>query len=75
MSTEYVTVSARVSREVWEKAKRYGINVSEVVRKALEREVRRREVEWAISVMEEIAGRAQLDRPSWRIIREHREKL
>ncbi|MEM4853126.1 MAG: type II toxin-antitoxin system CcdA family antitoxin [Thermofilum sp.] len=72
---EYVTVSARVSREVWEKAKRYGINVSEVIRRALEREVKRREVDWAVNVMDEIAGRAQLDRPSWQVIREHREKL
>ncbi|MEM2275021.1 MAG: hypothetical protein QXD46_06625 [Thermofilum sp.] len=69
------TVSARVGREVWEKAKRCGISVSEVVRRALEREVRRREVEWAVNVMDDIARRAQLDKPSWQIIREHREKL
>ncbi|MEM1522600.1 MAG: type II toxin-antitoxin system CcdA family antitoxin [Thermofilaceae archaeon] len=72
---EYVTVSARVNREIWEKAKRYGINVSEVIRRALEREVKSREVEWAVNVMDDIARRAQLDKPSWQIIREHREKL
>ncbi|ABM81323.1 type II toxin-antitoxin system CcdA family antitoxin [Hyperthermus butylicus] len=38
-----VVVSARISRELYEKAKRYGINISEVVRKALEEEVKRRE--------------------------------
>lgn len=74
-SVEFVTVSARVSREVWVKAKKYGVNVSEVIRRALEEEVRRRELEWALSVMEDIAERARLEKPSWQIIREFRDKL
>ncbi len=38
----YVTVSAKVRRELLEEAKRLGINVSELIRRALEEEVRRR---------------------------------
>lgn len=68
-------MSARVSREVWAKAKRYGVNVSEVVRRALEEEVRRRELEWALSVMDDIAGRARLEKPSWQVVREFRDRL
>jgi uncharacterized membrane protein len=41
----YVTVSARIRRELYEKLKRYGIVVSDVIRRALEEEVRRREEE------------------------------
>jgi len=38
-----VVVSARISRGLYEKARRHGINTSEVVRRAIEEEVRRRE--------------------------------
>jgi antitoxin CcdA len=38
----YVAVSARIRRELYEKIQRYGIRVSEVIRKALEEEVGRR---------------------------------
>jgi len=38
-----------------EKAKKYGINVSEVLRRALEEEVRKREEEEARKVAEELA--------------------
>ncbi len=38
----YVTVSAKVRRELLEEARRLGVNVSEVIRRALEEEVRRR---------------------------------
>ena len=41
----YVTVSARIRRELYEKLKRYSVNVSDVIRRALEEEVRRREEE------------------------------
>ena len=40
----YVTVSAKVRRELVEEARRLNINVSEVVRRALEEEVRRRKL-------------------------------
>jgi len=38
-----ITVSAKVDRMVVEKAKKYGINISELMREALKREVERRE--------------------------------
>ncbi len=41
----YVTVSARIKRELYEKLKKYNVNVSYVIRRALEEEVRRREEE------------------------------
>jgi post-segregation antitoxin (ccd killing protein) len=42
---EYVTVSAKVKRDIYEKLKKYKIPISSVIRKALEDEVRRREEE------------------------------
>ncbi len=39
----YVTVSAKIQRELHRKLKEYRIPVSEVIRRALEEEVRRRE--------------------------------
>ncbi|RLE56504.1 MAG: hypothetical protein DRJ32_07830 [Thermoprotei archaeon] len=41
----YVTVSTKVRRELKEEAERLGIKVSEVLRRALEEEVRRRKLE------------------------------
>ncbi|WP_054857636.1 type II toxin-antitoxin system CcdA family antitoxin [Vulcanisaeta sp. JCM 16159] len=49
----WVTVSTKVRREILEKARRYGINVSEVLRKALEEEVMRRENEELIGLLKE----------------------
>ena len=43
----FVTVSAKVRRELWEKLRGYGVNVSEVIKRSLEEEVRRREEEEA----------------------------
>ncbi|MCY0867626.1 MAG: type II toxin-antitoxin system CcdA family antitoxin [Desulfurococcus sp.] len=40
--SEYVIISARVKRELLEEAKRLNINISELIRNALENEVRRR---------------------------------
>ena len=42
---DYVTVSARIRRELYEKLKKYEIAISDVTRKALEEEVRKREEE------------------------------
>jgi post-segregation antitoxin (ccd killing protein) len=69
----YVTVSTKVRRSLVEKARRYGINLSELMRKAIEEEIRKKEVEWALNVMEEISKKARLDRPSNELIREFRE--
>jgi antitoxin CcdA len=41
----WITVSAKIRRELYEKLKKYGVPVSEVIRRALEEEVRRREEE------------------------------
>jgi antitoxin CcdA len=41
----YVTITARIRRELYEKLKKYNVNVSDVIRRALEEEVRRREEE------------------------------
>ena len=41
----FVTVSAKVRRELWEKLRSYGVNISEVIRRSLEEEIRRREEE------------------------------
>jgi LytS/YehU family sensor histidine kinase len=41
----YVTVSTKVRKEAVEKAMRLGINISEFLRRKLEKEVKRREVE------------------------------
>ena len=49
-----VTISVRIPRELKEKIDRYGVRVSEVVRKALEEEVRRREFEEAVKAAEEL---------------------
>ncbi|RLE81184.1 MAG: hypothetical protein DRJ52_04720 [Thermoprotei archaeon] len=41
----YVTVSAKIRRDLYLKLKKYNISVSEVIRRALEEEVRKREEE------------------------------
>lgn len=41
----YVTVSAKISRELYEKLKKHSVPVSRVIKRALEEEVRRREEE------------------------------
>ncbi len=69
-----VTISAKVKRDLWEKAKRMGINISEVIREALERKVREEELKWAVKVMDEISGRISLDEDSYRIIRRERDR-
>jgi len=51
----WVTVSTKVRKELLEKAKEYGINISEVLRKALEEEVRKREEDEARKAAKELA--------------------
>ncbi len=72
MMATYVTVSAKIRRDLWEKMKRYGINASEVIREAIERRVREEEIRWALGVMRDISSRAKLPRPGSLVIREHR---
>ncbi|GBC68346.1 hypothetical protein HRbin01_00025 [archaeon HR01] len=42
---EYVTISTKVRKKLKEEAERLGVKVSEVLRRALEEEVRRRKLE------------------------------
>lgn len=70
---DYVTVSTKVRKSLLEKARRYGINLSYIMRKAIEDEVRRKEMEWALSVMEDILRKARSDKPSEELIRKFRE--
>jgi len=42
---KYETVSARIPQELKEKIDRYNVKTSEIIRSALEEEVRRRELE------------------------------
>ena len=51
----WVTVSTKVRKELLEKAKEYGINVSEVLRKALEEEVKKKEEDEARKAAKELA--------------------
>jgi len=51
----YITVSTKVRRELKEEAEKLGINISEVLRKALEEEVRRRKLEILKEKLEELS--------------------
>ncbi|RSN75781.1 type II toxin-antitoxin system CcdA family antitoxin [Candidatus Methanodesulfokora washburnensis] len=66
-------ISTKVSRSLVEKARKYGINLSELMRKAIEEEARKREIEWALTIMEEISDKARLDKPSNQLIGEFRD--
>lgn len=71
----YVTVSTKVRRELKEEADRLGVRISEVLRRALEEEVRRRKLEELEKRLEKLGGtldRIDIDRMV-RIIREDRE--
>ncbi|GAB6944128.1 type II toxin-antitoxin system CcdA family antitoxin [Vulcanisaeta sp. JCM 14467] len=51
----YVTVSAKIKRELWEKLKKYNIPISDVIRKALEEAVRKAEEEELARALDEAA--------------------
>jgi len=71
-----VTISAKISKELYEKIKKYDIPISKVVRRALEEEVRAAEEEEIKKVFERI-GRILERIPSEEItnlIRESREE-
>ncbi len=50
----YVTVSAKIRRELYEKLRSYGIVISSVIKKALEEEVKKREEEEIRKALEEM---------------------
>ncbi len=72
---KYVTVSTKVRRELKEEAERLGVKISEVLRCALEEEVRRRRIEdleKKLEKLEEALDRLDMNRIV-RMIREDRE--
>ncbi len=72
----YVTVSAKVRRELVEEARRLNINLSQLIRESLEREVRRRRLallEGRLSERRELLEKIDLDRMVSHI-REDRER-
>ena len=72
----YVTVSAKVPYELKERASKLGINVNQLVRRALEEEVKRRERE-QLRVMAREASQILSKIPEGevvKIIRESREE-
>jgi len=73
--SDYVTVSTKVRRRLKEEAERLGVKISEVLRRALEEEVRRRkleELEEKLSEVGEALDRIDIDRVV-KSIREDRE--
>jgi hypothetical protein len=73
----YVTVSVRVRRELLDEARRLNINVSELIRSALENEVRRRRLmllEEKLKTKKSILEKIDVDRVV-RLIREDRGRL
>ncbi len=72
----YVTVSAKVRRELVEEARRLNINLSQLIRESLEREVRRRRLallESRLAERRELLEKIDLDRMVSHI-REDRER-
>ena len=73
--SDYITVSTKVRRELKEEAERLGVRISEVLRRALEEEVRRRkleELEKKLGEVGEALDRIDIDRVV-KNIREDRE--
>ena len=73
--SDYVTVSTKVRRELKEEAERLGVKISEVLRRALEEEVRTRkleELEKKLGEVGEALDRIDIDRVV-KSIREDRE--
>jgi len=72
----YVTVSVKVRKEVVERARALGINVSELLRRALEKEVEKRELEklrQRLEGLEDVLEAIDVERVV-RSIREDRER-
>ena len=72
----YVTVSTKVRRKLKEEAEKLGINISEVLRRALEDEVKKRRIEVLkkeLIEIDSILEKIDIDRIV-RSIREYREE-
>jgi len=73
----YVTVSAKVRRELWEKLKKYNIDISEVISEALEKKVREEKTKRLIREFNDFMGKFKpiKENLSAKIIREDRDGL
>lgn len=72
----YVTISAKISRELYEKLKRHNVSISKIVKKALEEEVKRieeEEVKEALNRLGSILAKLPPEEIT-RLIRESREE-
>ena len=61
----YITASTKIRRELKEEAERLGINISEVMRKAIEDEVKRRRlinINKELESLEDILSKINIDR-------------
>lgn len=61
----YVTASTKIRRELKEEAERLGVNISEVLRRALEEEVKRRKLEVLkrrLGELSDVLDRLDMDR-------------
>jgi antitoxin CcdA len=75
MIVSWVTVSTKVKKEILEKARKYNINVSEILRQALEQEIAKREEEEARKSAEIISKELRLSEEEVaRLIKEDRER-
>lgn len=72
----YVTVSAKVKTSLWKRIKKFNINVSEVIRRALEEEVMRMEEKELAEELEEIGKTLSIhtDKKIVELIRSSREE-
>jgi len=69
----YITVSARIKREIWEALKRHNVNISKVIQEALSRKAYELETEWAVETMRRISSKASLEEPTEKVIRRDRD--
>ncbi|PSN92467.1 VapB-type antitoxin [Candidatus Marsarchaeota G2 archaeon OSP_D] len=72
---DWVTVSTKVRRETLEKAKKYKVNVSEILRNALEKEINEREEDAARKSAKKISAELNLSEDEVvRLIKEDRKR-
>ena len=72
---EYVTISARIKKELKEEMDKLGIKPSEIIRKAIEENIKKRKKEILKKKLEEVEGILnKIDEEEWvSAIRESRE--
>ncbi|MEM0132101.1 MAG: type II toxin-antitoxin system CcdA family antitoxin [Saccharolobus sp.] len=69
-----ITVSAKIRKDLYDKLREYNVNISEIIRQALENEVRKVEEEKARASAEKIARELKIDpNEVAKLIREDRD--